>query len=348
MSNHVSSEVYKRQIGSMARKAVMVLFADKASDNGTGIWAAKQTMADELDTSKQTVITTIKGLMADGLVIEVGHRKCQNGYLVEYAIDMRALRALPMAKSHRDDRSNGLTGQAALPVKPFDPTGQAALPDQSSSLTQTSLEPSLNQKPPNPLGRGRERAAIVDDWVLPGIDDLPEPIAALARQWPAGAYQAEGAAFHQHWRGRGTKRPDWGASWAARVKAQHVEVMRAAKAGVVFGGDPGGAVVALRPPVGAKRREDDRSAALHAAIGEIVGPALWGQWFEPAALIFEDIGLAVIAPSRFHAAQLETVHRGSIDAALAALGQAVDWATFTAEGGDRAAKPAKKGAMARG
>jgi hypothetical protein len=45
--------------------------ADKASDYGTGIWASKQTMADELEVSKQTVITTIKGLVADGLLVEV-------------------------------------------------------------------------------------------------------------------------------------------------------------------------------------------------------------------------------------------------------------------------------------
>jgi biotin operon repressor len=62
--------------------------ADKASDYGTGIWASKQTMADELEVSKQTVITTIKGLVSDGLLVEVAHRRCATGYLVEYAIDL--------------------------------------------------------------------------------------------------------------------------------------------------------------------------------------------------------------------------------------------------------------------
>jgi hypothetical protein len=64
VSNHVSSEVCKRLLGSATRKALLALMADKASDYGTGIWASKQTMADELEVSKQTVITTIKGLVA--------------------------------------------------------------------------------------------------------------------------------------------------------------------------------------------------------------------------------------------------------------------------------------------
>ena len=350
MSNHLSSQVYKRNLGTLTRKAVMALLADKASDNGEGIWAAKQTMADELCTSKQTVITTIKGLVADDLLKEVGRRPCQNGYLVEYAINVKALMALALVKSHDDKEkkkgSSSLTGQAALPVKDFDPTGQAPLPDRSSCLTQTPLEPSLNRNPPNPpVGGKRASAPIPADWVLPGIDDLPPEIGALARQWPAGAYQAAGKAFHQHWRGRGTKRPDWSASWAARVQAQHEVVMRGAKAGVSYiGAAAGGGVVADRPPVAAKAREDARSVELHDAVRDTVGAAVWSQWFEPMALLFHDLGLMVVAPSRFHAAQIEANHRGTIDAALTTAGPGVDWVRVIAE----QPAAAKKGAARRG
>lgn len=141
MSNHLISEAYKRQIGNIARKAVMVLFADKASDDGTGIWASKQRMADEIGASKQTVIATIKSLMADGLVREDGQRKSPNGYTVLYAINVAALKALPLVKCHLDDQSEDLTGQATSPVKQVDATGQGALPDQSENLTQTPLNP---------------------------------------------------------------------------------------------------------------------------------------------------------------------------------------------------------------
>ncbi|MEE3154534.1 MAG: helix-turn-helix domain-containing protein, partial [Pseudomonadota bacterium] len=144
MSNHLISEVYKRQVGNISRNAVMVLMADKASDDGSGIWASKQRMADELGASKQTVITTIRALIEDGLIRQRGQRRCANGYTVEYAINVTALRALPLVGSHAEDQSENLTGQNLEPVKKADPTGQIPLPHQSENLTQTLLEPSLN------------------------------------------------------------------------------------------------------------------------------------------------------------------------------------------------------------
>ncbi|WP_159108091.1 helix-turn-helix domain-containing protein [Novosphingobium sp. MBES04] len=178
MSNHLTSEVYKRQVGNIARKAVMVLMADKASDDGSGIWASKQRMADEIGASKQTVISTIRALIEDGLLLEHGQRRCANGYTVEYAINVRALRALPFVKSHADDQSENLTGQIASPVKKTDPTGQNPLPHRSENLTQTTQEPSLNlsdashpqgariTKPDRaPSRKSKTLAPAIPDWM---------------------------------------------------------------------------------------------------------------------------------------------------------------------------------------
>lgn len=352
MSNHVSSEVCKRLLGSATRKALLSLMADKASDYGTGIWASKQTMADELEVSKQTVITTIKGLVADGLLLEVGHRRCATGYLVEYAIDLPSVRALPLVRAHAKDRSKDLTGQAALPVKQDDPTGQTALPHQSNCLTQTTIEPSLNHTPLTPR-RGNEcaKARIPEDWKVPDIADLPASIGALASQWPAGAYEAEGEAFHQHWLGRGHRRADWAALWASRVQARHDAVMRSAKAGVTYAAAGSASAQAAPPieraPITAKRREDTRSAELHDALAEQLGQRLWEQWFAPAALIFDESGgLAVVAPTAFHRTQLESVHAPAIETALSALGRGVDWIRFITDG--PATAKGKKGGSTRG
>jgi hypothetical protein len=171
---------------------------------------------------------------------------------------------------------------------------------------------------------------------LPAITDLPASIAALARQWPAGAYEAEGEAFHQHWLGRGHRRADWAALWASRVQARHDAVMRSAKAGVAYAA-AGSVASQAAPPVEraitAKRREDARSAELHDALAEQLGQRLWEQWFAPAALIFDESGgLAVVAPTAFHRTQLETVHAAAIETALAALGRGVDWIRFITNG----------------
>lgn len=134
MSNHLISLAYKRDVRTSMRKAVLVLMADKASDDGSGIWAAKQTMADELCCSKQTVIDTIKGFIAEGIVQERGQRPSPNGYTVEYCLNVAAIEALPLVKCHSGNRSSKLTGQAAGPVKDADRTGQAAGPKPSRTI----------------------------------------------------------------------------------------------------------------------------------------------------------------------------------------------------------------------
>lgn len=170
MSNHLISEVYRRQVGNIARKAVMGLLADKASDDGSGIWASKQRMADEIGASKQTVIVTMKGLAADGLIEERGQRRCTNGYTIEYAINVKALKALPLVKCHAEYQSEDLTGQAPLPVKQLNPTGQIPLPDQSEDLTQTL------QNPPEPPKEGSapDDAPLTPDEVLEGWNHLAD------------------------------------------------------------------------------------------------------------------------------------------------------------------------------
>lgn len=167
---HLTSEVYRRQVGNIAHTAVMVLFADKASDDGSGIWASKQRMADELGGSKQTIIATIQSLIAAGLVKAVGERKSPNGYTVEYAINVKALRALPLVKSHAVDQSEDLTGQAISPVKEANPTGQILLPDQSEDLTQTTLN---HPKPYNSSKSVKAKASANLDQVSKpnGVND---------------------------------------------------------------------------------------------------------------------------------------------------------------------------------
>lgn len=140
MSNHLITAAYKADLRTPMRKAVMVLLADKASDDGSGIWASKQTMADELCCSKQAVITTIKGFIEEGLLIETGQRKSATGYTNCYAINVVALRAIELVKCHKDAEAKGstsFTGQPPLPVNDVEGRGQPPLP-----------KPSLNPPPP--------------------------------------------------------------------------------------------------------------------------------------------------------------------------------------------------------
>ena len=198
MSNHLISEVYKRQLGSMARNAVMVLLADKASDDGTGIWASKQRMAEELGTTKQTVITTIKSLVSDGLLIEAGQRKSPNGYTVEYAINIAALEALPFVASHQ---SSSLTGKAARPVKPVNGTGKAARPKpketpQSKNTQRAHVLPEGWE--PEEFGKGSKSRQVIESW-------SPDELATQVEHFTA------------HHRGKGNRFIDWQDAWGTWV-----------------------------------------------------------------------------------------------------------------------------------
>lgn len=146
MSNHLISMAYKRNLGSVTRKALLVLMADKASDDGSGIWASKPTMADELCTSKPTILRTLKSLIDDGIIKETGRRDNSHGYTVEYAIVVHSLEALPLVKCHRRRQSRGGTGNKVLPGKDRDPCSNTELPDQLQSVTQTLQDPTINRK----------------------------------------------------------------------------------------------------------------------------------------------------------------------------------------------------------
>jgi hypothetical protein len=92
MSRKLVTLVYERRCGSMLRKAVLACMADRANDNGAGIWMGKGRIADEIEASRRAVITCIQGLVADGVLIDHG-KKHRSTY--EYEINVRALLALP-------------------------------------------------------------------------------------------------------------------------------------------------------------------------------------------------------------------------------------------------------------
>lgn len=142
MSKHLVSLVYRKKIGSMMRKAVLSYMADRANDDGSGVWCSKGTIANEIEASRQGVISTIKSLVDDGLLIEDGQRKCQNGFTVEYRIDVKKVHALPFVTGKELDVSK------IGPVNGNDMTCQPRLHDLSTPFTQTSQNhPEPSKKP---------------------------------------------------------------------------------------------------------------------------------------------------------------------------------------------------------
>ena len=106
MSNLISATVQRRLVGSATRKSVLSYMADKAADDGSGIWTSKANIARDLELSRRAVQLAIQELIRDGLVTETGQRDCKHGFTVEYSIVIEAVDNLPSTREPRSPRES--------------------------------------------------------------------------------------------------------------------------------------------------------------------------------------------------------------------------------------------------
>lgn len=104
MSNLISASVQRRVVGSATRKSVLLYMADKAADDGSGIWTSKANIARDLELGIRAVQYAIRSLVDAGLLIEIGQRDCKHGYTVEYGIVADAVSALPSTRDAPPER----------------------------------------------------------------------------------------------------------------------------------------------------------------------------------------------------------------------------------------------------
>jgi len=115
MSHIAAGLVQRRRTGSFASKAVLLFMAGFASDDGTGIWTSKTNIAADLEMSKRTVQRAVDALREQGLISQIGQRKCRHGFTVEYRIDLAAVEKLPSTRPEFEGRSDKSTGDTVTP-----------------------------------------------------------------------------------------------------------------------------------------------------------------------------------------------------------------------------------------
>lgn len=153
MSWRIANECAERRFGSAARKQIIMFLADKASDDGSGIWCSKGTIQRHTELSESTVKRTIIDFLREGILIETGRRQCKNGYTVIYRIVLERVAALdPTAEP---DIEAGVT---VNPVQPEPGTGSTVNGVRGSRWTPN--HPKSIHKPPT---RRREAAEEVED-----------------------------------------------------------------------------------------------------------------------------------------------------------------------------------------
>jgi hypothetical protein len=117
MSWKIANLCADRIFGSAARKQIIMFLADKASDDGSGIWCSKGTIQRHTELGESTVKRTISDFLKEGILIETGRRPCKNGFTVIYRIVLD--RVDPVQRDPgRGSRVDGVPGPRWTPNHP--------------------------------------------------------------------------------------------------------------------------------------------------------------------------------------------------------------------------------------
>ncbi|MEO9827278.1 MAG: hypothetical protein ABJF50_22980 [Paracoccaceae bacterium] len=134
-----------------------MFLADKASDDGTGIYCSKGTVQRHTELGASTVKRTINDFIQEGILVETGQiRRCTNGYTVVYRMDLSAVEALERI-SEPPNMIEYLTHPATDRVQGGPGTGPSE--DRVPVPERTPNHPKTIHKPP---ARKRETAAAIE------------------------------------------------------------------------------------------------------------------------------------------------------------------------------------------
>jgi hypothetical protein len=149
MSWRVAKECAERRFGSAPRKQIIMFLADKASDDGSGIWCSKGTIQRHTELGASTVKRTIKEFLDEGILIETGQKKrCKNGHTIVYRLILAKVMLLELTRE--PDLETGFTVD---PVQ-TEP-GTQPMVDPVPGPQRTPNNPKTIPKPPS---RKREDA----------------------------------------------------------------------------------------------------------------------------------------------------------------------------------------------
>ncbi|TNE62193.1 MAG: hypothetical protein EP341_00330 [Sphingomonadales bacterium] len=177
MSNVCAFIVQRRRVGSSTKKAVMMYLADRASDDGSGIWTSKSHIAADTELSKRSVQNAMNDFENDGLLEKVGTKPCQNGYTYEYRLILTAIEALPGTRES--------TGAGDSPVQEIHLTGAGDSPQDVQEIHPnhpiTIHEPSNTPLPPegDDLFSANEEQETQRDSIEEGFNEFWDKI------WPS-------------------------------------------------------------------------------------------------------------------------------------------------------------------
>ncbi|WP_374292796.1 hypothetical protein [Paenirhodobacter enshiensis] len=131
MSYKVESICDCRKFGNATRKQLAMYLANKASDDGSGIWCSKYTMSRHTELSLSTVKRTIREFVKEGILAVTEERRlCNHGHTIVYRLNLAVIAELEILTSAMQRFDTGVT---APPVS-GSPPSQAMVPPRPGSV----------------------------------------------------------------------------------------------------------------------------------------------------------------------------------------------------------------------
>ncbi|CAM8631329.1 DnaA N-terminal domain containing protein [Sphingobium cupriresistens] len=323
MSWEAESWARQQRTGDPVTKAVLVGLANWMNPKGDECQVSMRRLADEVEISVRTAQRHIQKLEAMGIVEKFEAQRDDGGqgwnsfrfptYKPPHVshVEPAKKRVSPPAKLSppHANMAGGEGANLSCPpgAKLAGRTASDCRGEGDNGVTPETCK-GLDKSPPTPPpggdaadGKRNRGLRIAENWTPPPIDALPPAAKAKARQWPAGAYQAEAEAFLNFWLSEArpsARKLDWSKAWCGWINRATGQVLRDAKAGVrhtapVVGGS-------VQP---AKAHDTSREHGAAEKIRTLVraklGDAIYDQWFAPSRFDIDGGTLTLVAVSSF-------------------------------------------------
>ena len=171
MSWQLTGLVSRKKWGGQTRRLLALTMADKANDDGSGVYASVRTLARDSEISEATARRTLKEFLDAGIIVKTGERPCLNGATNVYCLQPEIIEAMADLKPakqadtpvtvrpvSRRTASSADTPVTPTPLSRRDQTPVTVtakpIPEPSpSTLTTFELKP-----PPAAKARGAKKA----------------------------------------------------------------------------------------------------------------------------------------------------------------------------------------------
>jgi hypothetical protein len=323
MSREVEAWARQQRTGDPARKAVLMALANYADPHGRNCYPSVPRIAEEVEVSARTVQRHIGALEEMGFIRRVERIRPEDGARTSNLIEFPDY--VPPKLSHRvpakpaapgDNLSGG--GDNLTPTHDTDVTGPgdtAVTPKKPNELLFPPSSSGDEDSPPKggepaagvDEGRKVRRGArLPDDWTPPPIEELPQTVQIVLRQWPPGAYEFVAAQFVAHWHGESranARKLDWDSAWVKWVTTESAAILRAARNGQKFTAPPAAEKSSdtdeAKALIAMHAKEEQEARVLRAALKADLGEQTYQGWLHPTFIKVDGGRLLIVASTLF-------------------------------------------------